>query len=182
MSSKPPPASILYTGGARSGKSTRAQAVAEGLGSKRLFIATAQPLDEEMSRRIARHQLDRGEGWATIEEPLDLTGVITRMASGSDVVLVDCLTLWLANLLGAGWNDEEISRGIEDLSQSVKACDTHVILVSNEVGMGIVPADPQTRAYRDALGSINQRLAAVCDTVVFLAAGLPLMLKGEEPR
>jgi adenosylcobinamide kinase / adenosylcobinamide-phosphate guanylyltransferase len=160
-------------GGARSGKSARAQALAEAAGETRLYIATAEALDVEMEARIARHKADRGAGWRTVETPLDL--VAAMEAADAPVVLVDCLTLWLSNLMHHG-------RDVEAESAALCAClgrfEGEVILVSNEVGLGLVPETPLGRAFRDAQGRLNQRVAAVCDVVEFVAAGLPLRLKG----
>ena len=160
-------------GGARSGKSARAQALAEAAGETRLYIATAEALDAEMEARIARHKADRGAGWRTAEAPLDLVAAMD--AADAPVVLVDCLTLWLSNLM-------HHQRDVEAETHALCAClgrfDGEVILVSNEVGFGLVPETPLGRAFRDAQGRLNQRVAAVCDVVEFVAAGLPLRLKG----
>ena len=160
-------------GGARSGKSARAQALAEAAGETRLYIATAEALDAEMEARIARHKADRGAGWRTVETPLDL--VAAMEAADAPVVLVDCLTLWLSNLMHHG-------RDVEAESAALCAClgrfEGEVILVSNEVGLGLVPETSLGRAFRDAQGRLNQRVAAACDVVEFVAAGLPLRLKG----
>jgi adenosylcobinamide kinase / adenosylcobinamide-phosphate guanylyltransferase len=160
-------------GGARSGKSARAQALAEAAGETRLYIATAEALDAEMEARIARHKADRGAGWRTVETPLDL--VAAMEAADAPVVLVDCLTLWLSNLM-------HHERDVEAESAALCAClgrfEGEVILVSNEVGLGLVPETALGRAFRDEQGRLNQRVAAVCDVVEFVAAGLPLRLKG----
>lgn len=160
-------------GGARSGKSARAQALAEAAGETRVYIATAEALDVEMEARISRHKADRGAGWRTVETPLDL--VAAMEAADAPVVLVDCLTLWLSNLM-------HHERDVEAETQALCAClgryQGEVILVSNELGLGLVPETPLGRAFRDAQGRLNQRVAAVCDVVEFVAAGLPLRLKG----
>ena len=160
-------------GGARSGKSARAQPLAEAAGETRLYIATAEALDVEMEARIARHKADRGAGWRTVETPLDL--VAAMEAADAPVVLVDCLTLWLSNLMHHG-------RDVEAESAALCAClgrfEGEVILVSNEVGLGLVPETSLGRAFRDAQGRLNQRVAAACDVVEFVAAGLPLRIKG----
>jgi adenosylcobinamide kinase/adenosylcobinamide-phosphate guanylyltransferase len=166
---------VLILGGARSGKSARAQHLAEAAMGARVYIATAQALDDEMSDRIARHQADRGNGWRTVETPLDLVGALESQIAEGEVVLVDCLTLWLSNLMHEG-------RSIEAETDRLCACllslDDDIVLVSNEVGLGLVPETPLGRQFRDAQGRLNQRVAAVCDTVEFVAAGLPLRLKG----
>jgi len=160
-------------GGARSGKSARAQALAEAAGAARVYIATAEALDEEMEARIARHKADRGAGWRTVETPLELVPALEDAAA--PVVLVDCLTLWLSNLMHHG-------RDVEAETHALCAClgqyRGEVILVSNEVGLGLVPETPLGRAFRDAQGRLNQQVAAACEVVEFVAAGLPLRLKG----
>ena len=165
----------LVLGGARSGKSSYAQRLAEELGSRRLFLATAEALDEEMTRRIARHKADRGTGWETVEVPLDLARTIELHSKTQTVYLVDCLTLWLSNLMHAG---RDVDAETETLCEALKAATGNVILVSNEVGLGLVPETPLGREFRDAQGRLNQKVAAVCDQVDFIAAGLPIKLKG----
>lgn len=172
---------VLYTGGARSGKSARAQAVAERLGPRRLFIATAEGLDDDMRARIRRHQQDRGPGWVTVEEPLDPAAVITREAAHHDVLLLDCLTLWVSNLLCKDVAATAFDAAVAGLVTAVQACPVPLLLVTNEVGLGIVPADAFTRCYRDMLGRTNQALAAACDAVVLMISGLSLPVKGVEP-
>lgn len=161
-------------GGARSGKSRRAQKLAEQAASKRLYIATAEPLDEEMSRRIARHQADRGDGWRTVEAALDLVPAIDAGAE-DEAVVVDCLTLWLSNLMHYG---RTLESDTDRLCDALSSVDLPVFLVSNEIGLGLVPETPLGRDFRDAQGRLNQRVAEVCDVVEFVAAGLPLRLKG----
>jgi adenosylcobinamide kinase/adenosylcobinamide-phosphate guanylyltransferase len=163
----------LVLGGARSGKSRYALELAERTASQRLFIATAAAADEEMAARIARHRAERGEGWTTLETTRDLNGALKGARAGS-VALVDCLTLWLANLVFAG---DDIGAEIERLCDSVGALAGPVVFVSNEVGLGIVPETPLGRDFRDWHGKLNQRVAAACDAVVFIAAGLPIALK-----
>ncbi|MEL6244027.1 MAG: bifunctional adenosylcobinamide kinase/adenosylcobinamide-phosphate guanylyltransferase [Pseudomonadota bacterium] len=167
--------SYLILGGARSGKSRRALALAESIGSTRVFIATAEAWDDEMEERIARHQDERGFGWSTREVPLDLAGELSRLEAQTDVCVVDCLTLWLSNLMHHG---HDVDRETEKLCEVVSAIRIPIILVSNEVGLGIVPETRLGRAFRDAQGRLNQALARVCDRVELIAAGLPLTLKG----
>ncbi|MBI4560269.1 MAG: bifunctional adenosylcobinamide kinase/adenosylcobinamide-phosphate guanylyltransferase [Candidatus Hydrogenedentes bacterium] len=166
----------LITGGARSGKSMHALRLTEPY-ARKAFIATAEACDEEMRDRIARHRKDRGPGFLTIEEPLDLAGALRGLAGRADVAVVDCLTVWLANVIhyrGADRPDyEEISHLLEALASP--PCD--VILVTNEVGMGIVPADAMTRHYRDLAGNVNQRVAARADKVIFTVSGIPVTIK-----
>lgn len=167
--------SLLVLGGARSGKSRHAQTWLEALPAPRLvYIATAQALDAEMTDRIERHRADRGSRWHTIEAPLDLAGAIARAPAGADAILVDCLTLWLSNLMLAG---HDLEAAGEELCRALADCPLPVALVSNEVGLGIVPDNALARAFRDAAGRLNQRLAGQVDEVVFVAAGLPLRLK-----
>lgn len=165
--------SVLVLGGARSGKSRYALELAEQTAPQRLFIATAAADDEEMAARIARHRAERGEGWTTLETTRDLNGAL-RNAHARSVALVDCLTLWLANLAFAG---DDIGAEIERLCDGVGALGGPVVFVSNEVGLGIVPETPLGRDFRDWQGKLNQRMAAACDAVVFIAAGLPIALK-----
>ncbi|MFH1808799.1 MAG: bifunctional adenosylcobinamide kinase/adenosylcobinamide-phosphate guanylyltransferase [Pseudomonadota bacterium] len=172
---------VLYTGGARSGKSARAQQVAERLGPRRLFVATAEPGDDEMQARIARHQAERGEGWTTVEEAMAPAMALLRHGPQHDVVVLDCLTLWVSNLLCAELDDDELARRFDALDAALRSCRVPVLLVSNEVGLGLVPGDALSRRYRDALGSLNQKMAASCDAVVVMVSGLPLVLKGHEP-
>jgi adenosylcobinamide kinase/adenosylcobinamide-phosphate guanylyltransferase len=166
----------LVLGGARSGKSSRAQALAEAAGSKRCYIATAQAFDDEMTLRIAAHQADRSDGWVTLEAPLDLADAVTSAARSCDVVLVDCLTLWLSNLMH---HEHDIAEETARLAEALTACPMPVIVVSNEVGLSIVPENRLARAFRDAQGKLNQDIAAAADIVELVAAGLPLRLKGQ---
>jgi adenosylcobinamide kinase/adenosylcobinamide-phosphate guanylyltransferase len=165
----------LILGGARSGKTSRALALAESTGHKRCYIATAQACDAEMSARIANHQAERGAGWRTLEAPLDLAGAVTEAAEDSDVVLIDCLTLWLSNLMHHGRNIAEETTG---LIAALNAATVPVIVVSNEVGMSIVPENRMAREFRDAQGRLNQQTAAAAEIVELVAAGLSLKLKG----
>ena len=161
-------------GGARSGKSRRAQVLAEQASPSRVFIATAEPLDDEMARRIARHQADRAEGWRTVEAPLDLAPALGE-AKPDEAIVIDCLTLWLSNLMHHGRDvEDETAR----LCAALPAPTKPVFLVSNELGLGLVPESPIGRAFRDAQGRLNQAVASACDVVEFVAAGLPLRLKG----
>lgn len=168
------PYSLLVLGGARSGKSGYAQRRAEALAGDRVFVATAQALDAEMAERIARHRRDRGDRWRTIEAPLDLAPVIVTEARADRVLLVDCLTLWVSNLLLA---DCPVEPAVAALRAALAAARGPVVLVANEVGLGIVPDNALARRFRDAAGWVNQAVAAAADEVQFLAAGLPLTLK-----
>jgi adenosylcobinamide kinase/adenosylcobinamide-phosphate guanylyltransferase len=164
----------LVLGGARSGKSRRAQALAEADDGALVFIATAQAFDEETRERIARHRVDRGARWRTLEEPLALPEAIARATGRGVTILVDCLTLWASNLLLAG---ADTDRGIADLEAALARVEGRVILVSNEVGWGIVPDNALARRFRDVAGLVNQRVAAAADHVEFVVAGLPITLK-----
>ncbi|MEL7022603.1 MAG: bifunctional adenosylcobinamide kinase/adenosylcobinamide-phosphate guanylyltransferase [Pseudomonadota bacterium] len=164
----------LILGGARSGKSRRAQELAEAASAQRVFIATAEALDDEMANRIARHQRDRGTGWRTIEAPLDLTHALQEAAVTGGVILIDCLTLWLSNMMH---RERDVDAAIAELVNTLRE-PAELILVSNEVGLGLVPETPLGRTFRDHQGRLNQAIAAASDRVEFVAAGLPLALKG----
>ncbi|WP_313809478.1 bifunctional adenosylcobinamide kinase/adenosylcobinamide-phosphate guanylyltransferase [Sphingobium sp.] len=167
---------VLVLGGCRSGKSRYAQARCEAMAGGRLaYIATAQAFDAEMADRIARHRLDRGGRWLTIEAPLDLAAALFETSGEVDAILVDCLTLWLSNLMLAG---ADIGAARAALADAVAACPVPVILVANEVGLGIVPDNALARRFRDEAGWLNQEMAALCREVILLTAGLPLTLKG----
>ncbi|MBV1687450.1 bifunctional adenosylcobinamide kinase/adenosylcobinamide-phosphate guanylyltransferase [Novosphingobium sp. G106] len=166
--------SLLVLGGARSGKSAYAQARAEALHGGLIYIATAQAFDAEMVDRIARHRADRGARWATVEEPLDLPAAIEANSRTNSVVLVDCLTLWASNLLLA---EHDLAAAMQALTKAVTGRQGAVILVANEVGLGIVPDNALARQFRDYAGSINQAVAAVADEVVMMFAGLPMTIK-----
>ena len=171
----------LVLGGARSGKSAFAERLIGDSGFARVYLATANPGDEEMRDRIARHRTQRGENWITVEEPLALADALTREAVHGRAVLVDCLTLWLSNLMSA---DREPDAEAYRLLSFIGATKHPVVLVSNEVGLGLVPETPLGRKFRDAQGRLNQSVAAAVSEVVFVAAGLPLWLKrsgGEKP-
>lgn len=166
---------VLVTGGVRSGKSRVAEERLSRFPGPRTYLATAEAGDAEMAERIARHRISRGDGWRTVEEPLEL---VRALAEGSGPVLVDCLTLWLSNLLHAG-RDWELEA--EALMHALPRLGRTVVLVSNEVGMGIVPDTPLGRAFRDAAGLLNQAVAAAADEAVLVVAGLPLVLKSSPP-
>jgi adenosylcobinamide kinase / adenosylcobinamide-phosphate guanylyltransferase len=164
----------LVLGGARSGKSAFAERLVGDSGLARIYLATATAGDDEMRSRIAHHRERRGDGWVTIEEPLALVDALTREATHGRAVLVDCLTLWLSNLMFAGRDCEvEAAR----LTRFIGVAKQPIVLASNEVGLGLVPETPLGRNFRDAQGRLNQLVAAVVPNVVFIAAGLPLWLK-----
>lgn len=172
------PRSILVLGGARSGKSGYAErliaAAPMAPGKQPLYIATAQALDDEMAERIRRHRESRGASWDTIEAPLDLAGALA--ANNGRAMMVDCLTLWLSNLLHA---NKDVAAERERLVTTVAGLAGPVALIANEVGLGIVPDNALARRFRDEAGWLNQALAQVCERVIFMAAGLPLVMKNE---
>ncbi len=165
----------LVIGGQKSGKSLYAEGLAAASGLKPVYLATATAGDAEMAARIAAHRQRRAENWSVVEEPLELAWVLPQVARPDALVLVDCLTLWLSNLIGA---ERPVEREIERLVAVLARLAEPVVLVSNEVGSGIVPDNAIARGYADHLGVLNQRVAAVVDRVVLVAAGLPLTLKG----
>lgn len=168
----------LVLGGVRSGKSRYAQQLAEQW-SRVVFVATAKATDEEMSRKIARHRDERPKEWLTVEEPVELPQVLAQHGADNEVIVIDCLTIFAANLLEVeGEDTAAIERRVEALCFALETCDCAVVLVSNEVGSGVVPAYELGRRYRDLLGEINQRVARLADDVVLMVAGLPLALKG----
>ena len=168
----------LITGGARSGKSAHALMLAERWDGGKIFIATAEARDPEMKARIEKHRTERGREWITVEEPLAVAKAVTAHGSAGNFIVIDCLTLWTSNLLEQA-DDAAFARKADELAAAVAAVAASVIVVTNEVGLGIVPADPVSRAYRDRLGLVNARLAAVCGRVILMVAGLPLMIKGK---
>jgi adenosylcobinamide kinase/adenosylcobinamide-phosphate guanylyltransferase len=174
MTAKSPARSLLVLGGARSGKSRYAQELAESWGASPVLIATAQAHDAEMTARIARHAAARGPGWTLVEEPRALAATLDREARAGRIVVVDCLTLWLSNLL---LSKADLAAATDELARSVARLAGPAIFVSNEVGLGIVPENALARAFRDAQGQLNQALANACDAVVLVSAGLPLQLK-----
>jgi len=171
---------MLVTGGAKSGKSAFALKICDRLDRKRIFLATAQPFDQEMKERIRRHQAERGDRWTTVEEPLDLAERIRELDSEDTIVLIDCLTLWLNNLfMKYETNDNSIFQAMEELAGYLSQPRGTVVAVSNEVGMGIVPENQSSRRYRDAAGVMNQKMASVARKVVVVFSGLPMVLKDE---
>lgn len=170
---------VLVLGGARSGKTAFAERLAMRAGSRPAYLATAEALDGEMRDRVASHQASRAQKFATIEEPLALSDALLTASVNHDVILVDCLTLWITNMLVA---NEDVAKHVSELSATlVQLKAAKIVLVSNEVGLGIVPDNAMARTFRDLAGSAHQRLAEICDDVYFVAAGLPMTLKGEAP-
>ncbi len=171
---------IFITGGCRSGKSQFALDYANRHFHKKLYLATCEALDEEMAKRIEDHKKKRGLDWNTIEEPIKIADAIRQHGRRTEVVLLDCVTLWLSNLLMRQKGDQEIMDEVSRLVDTVKQGQSSFIFVSNEVGMGIVPADPLARRFRDLAGMSNQKIAEAAQTVVFMVSGMPIFLKGKE--
>jgi adenosylcobinamide kinase/adenosylcobinamide-phosphate guanylyltransferase len=171
---------LLVLGGARSGKSRYAQKLAETSGLRPALIATAQAHDAEMTARIARHAAERGPDWSLVEEPVALAAALAREARPGRIVVVDCATLWLSNLL---LQDADLAQATAKLAGGVARLAGPVIFVSNEVGLGIVPENALARAFRDAQGSLNQALAAACDAAILMSAGIAVQIKpAAEPK
>ncbi|WP_088183429.1 bifunctional adenosylcobinamide kinase/adenosylcobinamide-phosphate guanylyltransferase [Sphingobium sp. Z007] len=166
--------SQLVLGGARSGKSRFAQTQAEALPGELVYIATAQAFDAEMGDRIARHRAVRGPRWRTVDAPLALAAAILAESRPGNVILVDCLTLWASNLL---LGEQDAAAALSELTTAIAQAPGKVILVTNEVGLGIVPDNALARRFRDIAGDINQAMAACVDSAIFIAAGLPMVLK-----
>ncbi len=163
----------LIVGGARSGKSAHGERLIEALEPPWAYIATAQPFDDEMKQRIAAHSQRRDDRWQTIEAPLELASVITALPGGQPV-LIDCLTLWLTNHLMA---KNDLDQACHELTNALSARDGPIIVVTNEVGQGIVPMDSMSREFRDAAGRLNQTIAAISGSVVMMVAGIAMKVK-----
>ncbi len=168
----------LIIGGCRSGKSGHAMNLGEkALGRQNLFVATGQAHDAEMKARIVRHQRERGDRWQTVEAPVEIVDAIEQQGPGSDVMLIDCLTLWTSNLVMADKDDEAIIIEMERLAKVILSPPCPIILVTNEVGTGIVPENALARRYRDLAGWCNQKIAQACDRVIWMVAGIPVTIK-----
>ncbi len=169
---------VFITGGARSGKSSFALKEASLVPGRKVFIATAQASDEEMRERIERHQRDRDPGWETLEEPLQISKAIEEMSERHDVLILDCLTIWLSNVM---WSGADIDQEIENLIRAIErfsgASSAKLFIVANEVGMGIVPANEMARKFRDLAGMLNQKIAKVSSEVYWTVAGIPVRIK-----
>ncbi|EFO33832.1 bifunctional adenosylcobalamin biosynthesis protein CobP [Roseibium sp. TrichSKD4] len=166
--------STLVFGGARSGKSRFAEDLCLQSGLERVYLATSVPFDAEMTARVESHKQQRGSGWTTIEEPLDIAGALETHAAPGRVILIDCLTVWLNNLL---YEEKDVAAEAERLTQQMPTLQGPCVFVSNEVGHGIVPENRLARAFRDVQGRLNQDIAAASAQVVFVAAGQPILLK-----
>jgi len=171
------PFAALILGGARSGKSRYGENLVTQANGKFVYVATAEARDDEMAERIAHHQDRRGHNWRLIEEPLGLSGVLQDQVGEDDIVLVDCLTLWLSNLME---RQIDIAAASAELLDAVKPCPARLVFISNEVGQGIVPDNAMARQFRDAAGRLHQMLAADFDAVIAVMAGLPLVLKAPQ--
>jgi adenosylcobinamide kinase/adenosylcobinamide-phosphate guanylyltransferase len=171
---------IFITGGCRSGKSQFALDYANRHFRKKLYLATCEALDEEMVKRIEDHKKRRGLDWQTVEEPIKIAEAIRQHENDMEVILLDCITLWLSNLLIRQKSDYAIMEEVSRLIDTVKQGQPSLIFVSNEVGMGIVPVDPLGRRFRDLAGMANQKMAEGAQTVVFMVSGIPIFLKGKE--
>jgi adenosylcobinamide kinase/adenosylcobinamide-phosphate guanylyltransferase len=174
-------------GGARSGKSRFAQEFAAKLRKRVLFVATCEPLDEEMNARIKAHQRSRPRNWKTLEAPTDVAKTMKGKIGDAEVVIIDCMTLLVSNLMeieepDAKTLEKKVTDELENLVAFVRTSKAHFIIVSNEVGQGLVPPYPAGRVYRDALGMVNQMLARHADEVYFMVAGIPILLKGAQSR
>jgi len=165
-------------GGCRSGKSRQALELAEKIsGSKRIFIATCMPFDDEMKQRIERHKRERDKSWKTVEAPVELSAAINENSREGDVIIIDCLTLWINNLLMEIENPDVINKCIHKLILAIKEAKCPIILISNEVGAGIVPENKLARKFRDIAGFTNQKVAECADSVIWMIAGIPVSIK-----
>jgi adenosylcobinamide kinase / adenosylcobinamide-phosphate guanylyltransferase len=172
----------LVTGGARSGKSTYALARAiEHRGKRLFFLATAEERDDEMSGRIRRHRANRPPQFQTIEEPLNIVAALTGLEGRADAVVLDCLTLWVSNLMEIYTGDQTVLAEADSLSEAVRAVSFSTVIVTDEVGAGIVPENPAARRFRDLLGWVNQKIAEIADEVVLMVAGVALKVKQGPP-
>lgn len=167
---------ILVTGGARSGKSRYALALAKPYASK-AFVATGLAIDDEMRARIARHRQERGNVWQTFEEPYDIAGLVREQASQYELLLIDCLTFWLSNLLLKEETESAIRQKIDELASVLESKPMRIIVVTNEVGSGIVPDNVLARRFHDLAGFANQKIAMIADKVVLTVSGIPVEIK-----
>jgi adenosylcobinamide kinase/adenosylcobinamide-phosphate guanylyltransferase len=168
----------VVTGGIKSGKSFWAQSQGESINGSRAFIATALPLDEEMQERIKKHQAERAHKWTTFEEAKDIVTLLEDVTISFDIVLLDCLTMWLSNLLTVyNLSTAVVQQKSDELIACLAGRKSHVIIVTNEVGMGIIPADPLSRSFQSLLGRLNMEVAGVADAVYMMVSGIPLRMK-----
>lgn len=173
--------SHLLLGGARSGKSRHALELAARHGGRVAFVATARALDGDMAARIARHRAERSARWTTVEEPHDVAAACRRAAATHDLVVLDCITVWIGNLMERGDDDATVLAAADELAKLQREQLVSMLIVSNEVGEGVHPSTALGRRFRDLLGSVNQRLAAAADRVTLMVAGLPMTVKDTAP-
>ncbi|MBL8906817.1 MAG: bifunctional adenosylcobinamide kinase/adenosylcobinamide-phosphate guanylyltransferase [Rhizobiales bacterium] len=171
--------SLLVLGGARSGKSAYAESRAAAHAGDKIYIATAEVTDAEMGERIRHHQDRRGKGWLTVEAPLDLSAALRELDAPNRVILIDCVTVWINNLI---FHDRAVEPAVADFCAALSQAEGKIIMVSNEVGFGIVPENVLARRFRDLAGRANQSIAATADEVVLVVAGLPLTMKRSAPE
>jgi len=170
---------LLITGGCRSGKSAFALRYAEKNYDRKIYLATAEALDGEMRERIEKHRQKRGPAWRTLEEPLEIEKVFESYGESADVILLDCVTLWISNLMMKNLDADKILSHAEKALDSIIASPSDVILVSNEVGWGIVPENKLARDFRDIAGRVNQKIASAAESVIILVSGIPMCIKGD---
>jgi len=168
---------IFITGGARSGKSQFALELARSFTGPKAYLATAQPLDREMAERIRRHKRNRPKDWQTLEEPLRVSEILEEKGDNFGLILIDCLTLWISNGLMAHWTEKKFLQEADRLCEVCRETRCSLIIVSNEVGLGIVPDNPSARMFRDLSGLIHQKISRQADEVYFMVSGIPLQLK-----
>ena len=170
---------IFVIGGCRSGKSMYALQIAEKVpGERKIYLATCVPQDDEMKRRVAKHQKERGRSWTTVEEPIHLPAVISERCREADIILLDCLTLWVSNLLMETHDEEKLEETISQLTDTLAKAKCPIVVVSNEIGAGIVPENRLARQYRDIIGLANQAVAKAASKVIWMVAGIPVTVKG----
>lgn len=167
-------------GGARSGKSSYAVNLAKSMGKKIIFIATCIPGDKEMKHKVKLHRKSRPSTWKVIEEGVNIDSVLRKIKTDCDAILIDCISLFISNLMAIEPNDEKVENKVRRVIEQLKKLAVEVIIVSNEVGMGIVPDNPLARRFRDLLGRSNQMLAQSADVVIMMHAGIPTVIKGEK--
>jgi adenosylcobinamide kinase/adenosylcobinamide-phosphate guanylyltransferase len=170
---------IFIIGGCRSGKSNHALQTAEKMpGHRKIYIATCAPQDDEMKQRVAKHQKERSQSWVTVEAPLHLPEAILENSPNADVMLVDCLTLWVSNILMETDDEKQLEKMIAQFTGTLEKATTPIVLVSNEIGAGIVPENKLARQYRDIIGLVNQAVAKTASKVIWMVAGIPVTVKG----
>ncbi len=169
---------VFITGGARSGKSSFALDEASKVKGQKAYIATAEALDDEMKLRIEKHKIDRGDDWDTYEEPLNVSDILSKIDNKYEAVVLDCLTLWLSNVMHKTESPEVEIKGLADALQSSKEASV-IYIVTNEIGMGIVPDNELAREFRDLAGFLNQEIAGLADEVYLVTSGIPIKIKGQ---